>query len=444
VDAEARSVILKEFELFRGNGPGIECWISEDTPDLVFQRLAKAEMEPISLAQLNQLLILSHEAGISSGFFKYYWLSGSALAKIHPYNVTRIPEYNPTYENLDHISSLPHLKWGLYRLYVDALLYFGNVRQAYRVLRDKTYQDLEKFFCEFRFDTHRLTSRGAPIIMDSIAKDDRYLIAEIACKTYDPESSEPLAELLIREFHARQAAGARRVTFRELITPTKAAAPNPRQGELEFSITEVLDTPVASEEDIVARIQPIADRFMAARQKALTNTNLYISMIDDLDVYVATSMRSREHFREMAEFCENIFSNNKLRDFSLRYFDPTLSAASGQVRKRVPTRQSGTTLDLRPGLNVFDVNTLAEEFRVQQEPLVHCRNHAKFIERRAVRLSGLQKEELDDPILCEKEGNPVARAAIPTKCELPPGQLKYVRPPVERKRGGVPDQVSIR
>jgi hypothetical protein len=56
-------------------------------------------------------------------------------------------------------------------------------------------------------------------------------------------------------------------------------------------------------------------------------------MIDDLDVYVATSMRTRADFRKMAEFCEIIFTHNKLKGYNLRYFDPTLSAASGHEDK---------------------------------------------------------------------------------------------------------------
>jgi hypothetical protein len=329
---EARLAILKAFECFLGNGAGIERWISLDTPQAVLDRLARIESEPISHAQLNQLLILSHEAGLSFGFYQYYWLSGSSLAKIHPYNVSRIPDYNPTYESLEHISSLTHLKWGLYRFYVDALLYFGNIRQAYRILRAKTFEELRDLYCSFRFETQRLISRGSSLPLVSIAKDDRYLIAELACKTYDPESIQPLETILIQEFRRRTASGAKRVTFRDLITPPKPE-PNSRQGEFEFSITEVLDATVGSEEEITLKIRPIVDRFNSAREKALRNTNLYISMIDDLDVYVATSMRTREDFRNMAEFCETIFTSTQLRDFSLRYFDPTLSAAGGHEDK---------------------------------------------------------------------------------------------------------------
>ena len=50
-------------------------------------------------------------------------------------------------------------------------------------------------------------------------------------------------------------------------------------------------------------------------------------MVGDLDVYVATSMRSRADFRLIADFCEDIFKAEELQGFNLRHFDPTLSAA---------------------------------------------------------------------------------------------------------------------
>jgi deoxycytidine triphosphate deaminase len=71
----------------------------------------------------------------------------------------------------------------------------------------------------------------------------------------------------------------------------------------------------------------------AARKKALWNTELYLSMANDLDAYVATSMRSRKQFREMAKICEKIFSAAVLQPLSLRYFDPTLSATRGHEDK---------------------------------------------------------------------------------------------------------------
>ena len=48
-------------------------------------------------------------------------------------------------------------------------------------------------------------------------------------------------------------------------------------------------------------------------------------MLNDLDVYVATSMRNRQDFRNMAETCERIFSDLRLKEMNLRYFDPTFT-----------------------------------------------------------------------------------------------------------------------
>ncbi len=90
---------------------------------------------------------------------------------------------------------------------------------------------------------------------------------------------------------------------------------------------------VASEDDLEAKYQAVAKKFFRAREAALKNTRFYLSMVGDLDVYVATSMRSRQDFRDMATACESIFSDERLNDLQLRYFDPTLSAAAGHEDK---------------------------------------------------------------------------------------------------------------
>jgi hypothetical protein len=94
-----------------------------------------------------------------------------------------------------------------------------------------------------------------------------------------------------------------------------------------------LDQKIKSEDEIAKAIEPIREKFDAARERALKNTKLYLSMISDLDIYVATSMRRREDFRAMADFCSEIFQDQKLQDLKLRYFDPTRSAAIGHEDK---------------------------------------------------------------------------------------------------------------
>jgi len=87
--------------------------------------------EPISRSQFNQLLALSHRADVSEGFFRFYWLSEPR----YPYDVTRVPRHHPTYKAVDRILSIDQLYWGLYRIYVDCLLFFGSIRDGYRALR---------------------------------------------------------------------------------------------------------------------------------------------------------------------------------------------------------------------------------------------------------------------------------------------------------------------
>jgi hypothetical protein len=79
---------------------------------------------------------------------------------------------------------------GLYSIYVDALLYFGNVRTAFRSLRDLSSTEIHAFFSSKRFDTDAIKRRGAPLPLRPIARDSRYLISEMACKSYGDSGIE--------------------------------------------------------------------------------------------------------------------------------------------------------------------------------------------------------------------------------------------------------------
>src|SRR6266496_469723 len=112
--AEATTIRAYFEPLFAGTG-GIDSWLGEGTPQEVFDRLVRLSQEPLSRSQLGQLLILSHEAGLSEGFFSYYWLS----APQHTYDVTihGAPgeAFDPAWIDGTEILSLAHLRWGLHR-----------------------------------------------------------------------------------------------------------------------------------------------------------------------------------------------------------------------------------------------------------------------------------------------------------------------------------------
>lgn len=330
---KSKAEILNEFSLFSMPTVGIGSWLSEQTDSDVFERLGRIDEEPLSAVQLNQLLVMGHEAPVEDGFFRYYWLQ---IPKDHPYNVRDVSDFSEEWlKSQEMISSLAHLKWGLYRLYIDALLYFGNVRAAFRRLRDLPIEDITSYFSSKGFDTAAIKRRGPPLPLKPIAKDSRYLVSEMACKSYGDPSVQKgdLGEFLVEAYRAHAAAGNPAPTFRELLNNRVPTTIQARQQEFIFSADEVLDEKVSSESELSEKYDAIASKFSNARNAALGNTRHYLSMLGDLDVYVATSMRSREDFRNMADICERIFTDARLKGMNLRYFDPTLSAAGGHEDK---------------------------------------------------------------------------------------------------------------
>lgn len=326
-NAEERRSLLAQFSpLFAGSG-GIDSWLGTTTPQAVVERLGRLSTDPLSREQLNQLLVLSHEAEMSRGFFRYYWLKTPE----HPYDVTGLDGFDTEYDQARAIVSLDHLRWGLTRFYLDALLYFGNVRSAYRFLREMAVDEIVAFFAPYRVDTAALGSRGPALPLRDIIRDDRYLISEMACKSLAATSGpSQLGEVLKNAYRRRVEAGkTASVSVRQLLED----APDAEKTQLTFAADDLLADELASLAELDARIAQVVSKFDVARGAALQNTKLYLSTVGDLDVYVATSMRTREDFRDMASFCDTVFSDAKLADLNLRYFDPTMSAAEGHEDK---------------------------------------------------------------------------------------------------------------
>lgn len=327
-----RDDLFAKFELFSLESGGIGSWINNKTSPLILERLTEIEKAPLSKVQLTQLLVLGHEAPLSDGFFQYYWQEAPAK---HDYDCRSIPGFNEKWIVGDAtIRSLDHLTWGLYRLYVDGLLHFGNVRSAYRALRNLTFDQLENYFQSKRYDTERIKARGPALKLRNVSKDKRYLISEMACKSYGDKVASDLRNVLFQAYREHRQKSKAPVTVEELLSgETVERNYKDRQIEFKFSADEVLKESIESEEQLETKFQTIATEFLSAREAALSNTNLYLSMVTELDVYVATSMRTRQDFRAMANACEEIFRHERVRSLQLRYFDPTMSAAGGHEDK---------------------------------------------------------------------------------------------------------------
>ncbi len=228
----SKSQVLEEFSLFSVPTGGIGSWLTKDTHDDVFARLAKISEHPLPAGQLNQLLVLAHEAPVSDGFFEYYWLKAPEQ---HCYDVRDLPGYSEDFlASGSFITSLSHLKWGLYRLYVDGLLFFGNIRSAFHGLRDLRVCDLEAFFRAERLDTEAMRQRGPTLPLKLIPKDSRYLISEMACKSYGdtPGVEGDLGEFLLEAYRRHAAAGNPSPTIRQLLHED---VPDARGGPLQHA-----------------------------------------------------------------------------------------------------------------------------------------------------------------------------------------------------------------
>jgi hypothetical protein len=315
---------------------GFEHFLSHKGREEVFKRLIQIDSESLSKVQLNQLLIISGLSGITYGFYKYYWLCSPDT---HPYNVKTLEDFEEHFTKSQTIVSLQHLRWGLRRLYIDTLLYYGNISNGYKHLSVKKENELQKYFEGKRFPTETIMRRGKTLDFEEIPKLDRYLISEMACKTYEaPANSEQdLKQFLIDNFREAKKMGRKKVGIKELFTGDFVSKAKEKYEanlmQLQFSAEEIMEETIESEVDIEEKYEKIANRFLKARGFALQNTKFYLSLVNDLDIYVATSMRNQRDFIDMAETCEKIFKDPKIRNLHLRYFDPTISAADGHEDK---------------------------------------------------------------------------------------------------------------
>lgn len=219
--------------------------------------------------------------------------------------------------------SLEQLEWGFLRFYQDALLLCGDIRSAYKELRGLSREELEARFTAERFDTERMETRGRYLTFHKLRRDDRYLISELAVSAYgeSPDGVESVIERILRERFVE--GGRKPQKVRALLEHTEAGT----QLDLALAAGEYVLEEVRSEADIARLVAPVKARFFAARELALMNTDRFLSLANDMDVYVATSMRQPEDFVRMADDCLTIFRDESLVKLTLRFFDPTISAA---------------------------------------------------------------------------------------------------------------------
>lgn len=310
------------------------CNFISDRPDSdrLFALLGEIEKNPLSKVQLDQLLSLDGLKNMSDDFFEYYWLTAP---KDHFYKIRKpyVPVSGAT------ITSIEQLKWGFERIFIDCLFLFGNIQVGYDYLAQRSTKELKDIFDKNKFDTQKIIKRGKALHFEDIDKNDRYLISEMACKTLaTPQNREKFVELIVEAYKNAVSKGTKRIKFQDLLEGKYTDEKHKKEENyqqmsiFQDSVSETNDV-VKSEKEAEAKAKNLADRFLVAHDKATKNTSLYLSLCNDLDVYVATSMRNKKDFMEMANFCSEIFGTLENNGIKLRYFDPTISAADSHEDK---------------------------------------------------------------------------------------------------------------
>ena len=164
---------------------------------------------------------------------------------------------------------------------MDALLYFGSIRTAYQRLRQLSDSELLSFFARRRIDG--LEERGETLHLSQIAKDNRYLISEMACKSFGvvdgKGDANQLEQIMIDLLQKHYSDGGGPVTARQLLTGDYATGQYAHlQPQLQLSVDDFMEEVLEDEGSLVEKIRRVAQDFTRARRAALSNTDMYFSM----------------------------------------------------------------------------------------------------------------------------------------------------------------------
>ena len=105
------------------------------------------------------------------------------------------------------------------------------------------------------------------------------------------------------------------------------------KNDISYILSDIDDSNWCDKEKIIHKIETIKEKLNTVRKEAEKNTKLYLSTVNDMDVYVATSMRRKDHFINMANMCNSVFADEELKKLNINYFDPTISIMSSKEDK---------------------------------------------------------------------------------------------------------------
>jgi len=250
----------------------------------------------------------------------------------------------------DVIDSIEKFTKGINRFIKDAIWHFGDFQRAYYALIDEEEMTIEDRYNAHNFNLNEFGQRLPWTLIKPIKPEDRGLLGYVSGeKPFRQKAVLSNAEEIIKvlEDKAEEFSGLSTDKIADAVLETlKEKMPDMKKTLEEiremsslrdldlFSSAKmeenkiVIDTAKAEIEKTIQKVDEVKN---AGRQ----NQEQYLRNIESIDVYVATSMRDDKEYQEMYEFVRNTFDDSKLKEFNLRFFDPTLCYCDSRLDKGI-------------------------------------------------------------------------------------------------------------
>lgn len=277
----------------------------------------------IDYEQFNEIMLLFNKDIISRGFFDFFFLREDTK------------KHNRKTINFEEIEK------GVDKFRKYAMLVFGNFHFPYKKLSKLSYNAIEEELKEYLKSSNELIRKfnNRPPKLTEVKKigvndipllgyisrggmiRDLNIVTQIqeAIKRYNPKKNkQKLCDFIVS--YVRKNKSRLEVSQTKKILKIFFSQSDDKNKFKEFII------------DSLVKINAINQTRLKTEAVGKLNSDIYL-VSDEIDVYLATSMRKEWDYQSFHSFGEKLFSNNKIRCLKLRYFDPTQSSEESRIDK---------------------------------------------------------------------------------------------------------------
>lgn len=246
------------------------------------------------------------------------------------------------------INSIQDLEDGLETFVKDSLWYFGDIKKAY--LEFRNHSDINSYFRNHAYDIEAFKNRLPWSVLKKIKPEERGYLGYVSGERPKRERDTlQLVEKILIELEENQetysALEIDEVTDQVInkLSSEDQSIKSIKSKIDEMESLEKLD--LFSSSDLAENKRKIAElknstselinRVEELKRIGEYNQEQYLKNIENIDVYVATSMRDDKEYHDMYNFVAKTFEDENLKELNLRYFDPTLCFCESRIDKGI-------------------------------------------------------------------------------------------------------------